>query len=71
MEPDAPQPCYRTRIDVLFAAETRRAVILRRGPKIHYQFIAWDLSNETFTCGQWMKGLVRLHDLSPDGLCCY
>jgi len=66
MHPD-PTPPHRTRIDVLFAAEARRAVILRRGPKTHYQLIAWDLSNDTFTCGQWMKGLVRLYDLSPDG----
>lgn len=67
MEPDAPQQSYRTRLDVLFAAEARRAVILRRGPRTHYRLIAWDLKTDTFTCGQWMKGLVRLHDLSPDG----
>jgi len=67
MEPDASLPTYRTRLDVLFAADARSAVILRRGPRTHYRLIAWDLTNDTFMCGQWMKGLVRLHDLSPDG----
>jgi hypothetical protein len=60
-------PPYRTRLDVLFAERAQRAVILRRGPKTHYRLIAWDLSSDGFTCGQWMKGLVRLCDLSPDG----
>ena len=63
---DRPPP-FRTRLDVLFAAHANRAVILRRGPKTHYRLIAWDLANDTFTPGQWMKGLVKLCDLSPDG----
>jgi hypothetical protein len=58
---------YRTRTWVLFAARARKAVILRRGPRRHYHLIDWDLSNDTFTHGQWMKGYVRLWDLSPDG----
>lgn len=67
MEQDAPLPPFRTRIEVLFAARADKAVILRRGPRTHYQLIAWDLRSDTFTCGQWMKGLIRLCDLSLDG----
>jgi hypothetical protein len=65
-EDNAAQP-YRTKLSVLFAAERQKAVILRRGPKTHWRLIEWDLANDTFTPGQWMKGLVRLCDLSPGG----
>jgi hypothetical protein len=60
-------PPFRTRIDVLFAERAHTAVILRRGPKTHYRLIAWDLGSDSFTCGQWMKGLIRLWDLAPNG----
>jgi hypothetical protein len=62
----APAP-YRTRLDVLFAAGGDKAVILRRGPRTHYRLVAWDLATDRFTLGQWMKGLIRLCDLSPNG----
>jgi len=62
----APPP-YRTRLEVLFTERAEKAVILRRGPKTHYRLIAWELSTDSFTCGQWMKGLIRMCDLSPDG----
>ena len=61
-----PSP-YRTRLQVLFAAEARKAVILRRGPRTHYCLINWDLETDTFTEGQWMKGNIKLCDLSPTG----
>ncbi len=67
MEEAQALPPFRTRIEVLFAERAERAVILRRGPKTHYRLIAWDLATDSFTCGQWMKGLVRLCDLAPDG----
>jgi hypothetical protein len=51
----------------LFAAEARKAVILRRGPREHFHLIAWDLKTDTFARGQWLRGRVRLCDLSPDG----
>ena len=60
-------PAIRTRLSVLFASAAPRAVILRRGPKTHWHLIAWDLETDTFTGGQWMKGLVKLCDLSPSG----
>jgi hypothetical protein len=62
--PDLP---FRTRLSVLFAAPARKAVLLRRGPKTHYCLIAWDLKDDSFRIGQWMKGHVHLCDLSPDG----
>lgn len=58
---------FRTRLSVLFAAQARKAVLLRRGPKTHYCLIAWDLKHDSFTIGQWMKGHVHLCDLSPNG----
>ena len=63
----SPRQAYRTRIDVLFAARAPRAVVLRRGPRTHHHLLAWDLDTDTFTAGQWMKGLVRLCDLAPSG----
>jgi hypothetical protein len=56
---------YRTRTSVLFAADAPKAVILRRGPRTHYHLIVWNLEDDTFEHGQWMKGNVRLVDLSP------
>jgi hypothetical protein len=60
-------PPYRTRLAVLFARDEPRAVILRRGPKRHFRLIAWNTETDEFTPGQWMKGVIRLFDLSPDG----
>lgn len=62
-----PLPAYRTRISALFARDGTSAVLLRRGPKRHFHLISWDLETDTFTHGQWMKGIVRLCDLSPSG----
>ncbi len=67
MDQDSHPPPFRTRLEVLFAERARKAVILRRGPKTHYRLIAWDLATDSFTCGQWMKGLIRLCDLAPNG----
>ncbi|MGH1420020.1 MAG: hypothetical protein ACRBCJ_14280 [Hyphomicrobiaceae bacterium] len=60
-------PPFRTRLSVLFATAAPKAVILRRGPKRHFNLISWDLETDTFVSGQWMKGIVRLCDLSPLG----
>jgi hypothetical protein len=67
MDPARINPAIRTRLDVLFAAAAPKAIILRRGPKTHWHLVLWDLATDTFTSGQWMKGLVRLCDLSPSG----
>ena len=58
---------YRTRTSVLFAADAPKAVVLRRGPRTHYHLIAWNLENDTFEHGQWMRGNVKLCDLSQRG----
>ena len=60
-------PPYRTRTTVLFASEAPRAVVLRRGPRTHHRLILWNTDLDTFEPGQWMKGNVRLCDLSPSG----
>ena len=59
---------YRTRTNVLFASHAPRAVILRRGPRSHHRLIVWNTDDHTFEAGQWMKGNVRLCDLSPSGM---
>jgi hypothetical protein len=64
--PAAPA-AYRTRTDVLFASRAPVAVVLRRGPRTHWQLLHWNTRTDAFTPGQWMKGLVKLCDLSPDG----
>lgn len=64
--PTAP-PTFRTRTDVLFASRAPVAVVLRRGPRTHFQLVLWDTRRDVFTPGQWIKGLVKLMDLSPGG----
>ncbi len=59
-------PC---RLDIYFASEKPRAVILRRGPTQHVRMIAWNTKADTFQDGQWVKHRVyeAKCDLSPDG----
>lgn len=59
-------PC---RLDIFFAAEADKAVILRRGPTRHVRMIAWDTKKDTFEDGQWVKHRVyeKKCSLSPDG----
>lgn len=57
------------RLDVLLAPKARKAVVLRRGPAKVVCTVGWDLADDTFELGQWIKG--RIHawccDISPDG----
>ncbi|HEX9995746.1 MAG TPA: hypothetical protein VGB45_01275 [Abditibacterium sp.] len=57
------------RLHVLLARDTPFAVILRRGPSKQVCTIGWNLSDDTFQVGQWLKGRIyeRNCDLSPDG----
>jgi hypothetical protein len=64
--PPPPQP-YATRLDAIFARDAPLAVILRRGPRSHWQLLSWDLTTDRIARGQWMKGMIRLADLSPSG----
>jgi hypothetical protein len=61
------EPNHRVRMWAMFASEAEKAVILRRGPRKHFQLIDWDLRKGRFTPGQWMYGYVALCDLSPSG----
>ena len=65
--PVDPVPAFRTRLSVLFAADARVAVVLRRGPRRSFRLVSWDLATDTFVRGQWMRGVIELCDLSPDG----
>ncbi|HRW55049.1 MAG TPA: hypothetical protein P5081_19435 [Phycisphaerae bacterium] len=57
------------RIHVFVAREAPYAVILRRGPSKQVCTIGWDMKNDTFDLGQWLKGRIYEHycDVSPDG----
>lgn len=57
------------RLYVLLAREASQAVVFRRGPSKQVLLIRWNLDNDTFETGQWLKGRIyeRRCDLSPDG----
>ena len=54
-------------LEALFAANGRTAIVLRRGPRTQNHLIRWDLETDAFARGQWMRGRVRLEDLSANG----
>jgi hypothetical protein len=58
-----------TRLFVITARDKPIAVILRRGPARWYHVIRWDMRDETFTHGAWVKGRIYEEkcDISPDG----
>jgi hypothetical protein len=51
------------------AAEADVCVLLRQGPSEETLMVRWNLKNDHFESGQWLKGPVSpsLCDLSPDG----
>lgn len=57
------------RLYVLLARQASRGVVIRRGPSKQVLFIGWNLDDDTFESGQWLKGRIyeRRCDLSPDG----
>jgi hypothetical protein len=57
------------RLHVLLAADSRSAVVIRRGPSRHACVIGWNRANDRFEVGQWLYGRIyeRRCDLSPDG----
>lgn len=67
--PEQQAPKDWCRLYVLFAPQSPKAIILRRGPSKWTQQIAWDTDNDTFTYGQWVRGSVKndLCDISPSG----
>ena len=58
---------YTPRIEILVARAAPYALIVRHGPRYHTCTIGWDLTNDTFTLGQWINARVTPNDLSPDG----
>lgn len=58
------------RLNVIFAAASRKAIIFRHGPSKQTRLIAWDRASDTFEPGQWVRG-TRVYDersdISPDG----
>lgn len=63
-------PTPPARLYVIFARETPRAVIFRRGPTKWTQLIEWHTDTDSFFDGQWFNGRIyeRSCDLSPSGL---
>jgi len=57
------------RLYVLLARNSSHAVVFRRGPSKQVLLIKWNLNDDTFELGQWLKGRVyeRRCDLSPEG----
>ncbi len=57
------------RIDAILARKAPVGIIFRRGPSKQVLLIRWDLTNDRFECGQWLKGRIyeRRCDLSPEG----
>ncbi len=57
------------RLHLFFASDCSKAVILRQGPSKVFRMIHWDLADDTFLDGQWLKHKVYEERcaLSPDG----
>lgn len=57
------------RIHVLLARDAPFGVVIRRGPSRQVCTLGWNLSDDTFSLGQWFKGRIyeMRSDLSPGG----
>lgn len=64
-----PSTKAQTRLYSLIASHAPIAVVFRRGPSKSVLLSRWDLRNDTFEHGQWLKGRIyeRRCDLSADG----
>ena len=60
---------FPARLHILLARDKPLGVIFRRGPSKKVCTFLWDLTNHSFTLGQWLKGKIyeRRSDLSPNG----
>lgn len=56
-------------LSLKFASQAPVAVLLRRGPSNWVQMIRWNLHNDSFEAGQWLKGRIypEFSELSADG----
>ncbi len=59
----------KTELFCILARNAPTAVIFRRGPSKRVLLIKWNLKNDMFEIGQWLKGRIyeRRCDLSPKG----
>jgi hypothetical protein len=57
------------RLYCLLSPGSSQGVVFRRGPSSQVLLIQWNLGDDSFAVGQWLKGRVyeRRCDLSPDG----
>ena len=57
------------RIHAILARRGSKAVVFRRGPSDKFAVIGWDRKSDTFTLGQWLRGMIYPYrsDLSPNG----
>jgi len=57
------------RLHVIIARRAPVAVVFRRGPSRAVATLRWDLTEDTLTLGQWLRGRIyaRRSDISPDG----
>jgi hypothetical protein len=62
-------PRSSTRLYAILARRAPVGVIFRRGPSKQVLLIRWNLEDDTFETGQWLKGRIyeRRCDLSPGG----
>ena len=60
---------FPARLHVLMVRDSRRAVVLRKGPATAVCSILWERDADRFTLGLWMRGRIyeRRADISPDG----
>ncbi len=60
---------FPARLHVLVARDSKRAVVIRRGPSKSTCILAWDRKKNTFEVSQWLKGRIyeRRSDISPSG----
>lgn len=58
-----------SRLHVLLARESSRALVIRRGPSKTTCTLLWDRRTDRFTVGQWVRARIYEGkcDLSPDG----
>jgi len=57
------------RVHILVARESKKAIIIRRGPAKQVCILLWDRNNDTFKVSQWLKGRIyeRRSDIAADG----
>ncbi|MEM9244371.1 MAG: hypothetical protein AAGA67_01305 [Cyanobacteria bacterium P01_F01_bin.153] len=60
---------FPARLHVIIARNANRAIVFRRGPSKYVCTVLWNMDNDEFSVGQWLKGRIyeRRSDISPHG----